>query len=303
MKKVFVIGSINQDLVMYASVFPRAGETVLGRDFFINSGGKGANQAVASAKQGAETYLLGSVGNDVFGTQMLASLRNYGVKCDYVSIKEGPSGVAIVMLDESDNRIIVSPGANHQYTIEEARKVLETLAQPGDIVVFQLEIQTQVVEALIPFAKSLGLTVIFNPAPMIDNLKLEILHDVDLLVLNEWEARTIAHYQESVFNYVSVITKLMTIGAKSVIITLGESGGVYYTGGQITRYQACKTTVSDTTGAGDAFVGSIAASLTKDLSMEKAIKRASQVAALTVSRPGAQQAIPTKEEVDLILGK
>ncbi|MFA5660331.1 MAG: ribokinase [Bacilli bacterium] len=298
MKKVFVIGSLNMDLVVHTDTFPRSGETVLGDSFFSNSGGKGANQAVASAKQGAQTFHMGAVGGDLFGQQLIDSLITYGVHCELIKTKECPTGIAMIILHNHDNRIIVSPGANYAYSLEEAKQDLLEHAKPGDIVVFQLEIEKVIVEILIPFAKSLGLFVIFNPAPMIANIDPLLFKSVDLLIMNEWEAKTLTNLDQEPTKLQAIFEKLVTLGANDVIITLGERGGVFLYKGRISEYNPFVTKVVDTTGAGDAFVGTIAAYLTKNMALPEAIKRASYVAALTVSRPGAQQAIPYKEEVD-----
>lgn len=300
MKKVFVIGSLNMDLVVHTETFPRSGETVLGDSFFSNSGGKGANQAVASAKQGAPTFHMGAVGDDLFGRQLIASLTSYGVNCELIKTTTEPTGVAMIILHNHDNRIIVSPGANYAYTLEDAKKDLANYAKPGDIVIFQLEIEKKIVETLIPYAKRLGLTVIFNPAPMIANLDPTIFASVDLLVLNEWEAKMLTKYDYEPTNFQAIFEKLVTFGAKDVIITLGDRGGMFLYKGRLSEYNAFVTKVVDTTGAGDAFVGTIAAYLTANMPLPEAIKRASFVAALTVSRKGAQQAIPYKDEVDQI---
>lgn len=297
MKKVFVVGSLNMDLVIRTPIFPREGETVLGQDFFLNPGGKGANQAVASAKQGAPTYLLGATGNDLFGKQIKEGLTNYGVNSILLKTKDAPTGVAMIVLHNGDNRIIVSPGANYEYTLDEAKDDLKTHSKPGDILVLQLEIKREIVEELIPFAKKLGLFVIFNPAPMCSLLDSKVLKDVDLLIMNEWEAKALTKSEKESLNTGSILEKLVTLGVKDVIITLGAKGGVFVENGKIAYYDAFKSIVVDTTGAGDSFVGSLAAFLVNDESLHSAINKASYVAAITVSRKGAQQAIPTKAEV------
>ncbi|HZJ89951.1 MAG TPA: ribokinase [Bacilli bacterium] len=297
MKRVFVVGSLNMDIVVHTADFPRSGETVLGKDYFTNAGGKGANQAVASAKQGVTTFHMGAVGDDVFGAQLIARLKHYGVNYNLIKTKKEPTGVAIVMLHNGDNRIIVNAGANFAYTYAEAKNDLETYAKPGDILVLQLEIRPEVTFQLIKLAKQLGLYVVFNPAPMIADFPMEILRDVDLLIMNEWETKTVTKTENEKFSIDDVINKLVSTGVKNIIITLGEQGGFYYENGQTLRYNAFTADVVDTTGAGDAFVGAIAADLTRDVSLKAAINNASIVAALTVSRQGAQQAIPTEAEV------
>lgn len=300
MKRVFVVGSLNMDIVVRSTKIPRAGETVIGDELFMNAGGKGANQAVASAKQGSVTFHMGAIGKDVFGNQLIESLTKSSVNCDLIKIKKSPTGVALVMLEGDDNRIIVNPGANFAYTFAEAKRDLEINAKPGDILVLQLEVLPEVTFKLIKLAKKLELFVILNPAPMIANFPTEILKHVDLLIMNEWETKIITKTEEETFIISEVINKLVTFGVKCVIITLGEQGGFYYENGKISKYRAHFTNVRDTTGAGDSFVGAIAARLTAHDTLKEAIDYATIVAAITVSRPGAQQAIPTKGEVMLI---
>lgn len=298
MKRVFVVGSLNMDIVVRTHKIPRSGETILSEDFFTNCGGKGANQAVASAKQGAETFHMGAIGNDSFGAQLIDSLTSYGVDCTFVKQKEKSTGVAMVILHNGDNRIIVSPGANYEYSIEEAKSDLAANAKPGDILVLQLEIQLEVVLSLILFAKQLGLFVIFNPAPMIMNFPKKYLASVDILIMNEWETKMLVKNELSKFTTRRAVAKLAEFGAKTIIITLGESGGVYYENGILSKYDAFLADVIDTTGAGDAFVGTIAAMLAANAPLTQAVMKASYVAAITVSRQGAQQAIPTKAELE-----
>ncbi|OQC11520.1 MAG: Ribokinase [Tenericutes bacterium ADurb.Bin087] len=301
MKKVIVLGSINMDLVTETKRFPLEGETVIGENFFTNSGGKGANQAVASAKQGAKTVMLGAVGNDLYGKESLQNLQNYGVETKALKIKEGQTGVAVIILHRGDNRIIVNAGANKKYTTQEAMTDLAKISNKGDILVLQLEMSLDVITHIIPFAKKRGLFIIFNPAPMSMDLDTKVLHDVDLLIVNEIEAKMLASNNSA--TKVALINKLQKLGAENVIITLGAEGGTYTYEHEVHRYQAYKTVAKDTTGAGDAFVGTIAASLTRGESLPEAIVRASYVSGITVSRLGAQQAIPTKEEIDSLLNK
>lgn len=300
MKKVIVLGSINMDLVAKTRRFPLEGETVIGDAFFTNPGGKGANQAVASAKQGAKTILLGAVGKDVYGKHSIENMRNYGVNCDYVIEKDTSTGTAIIILHNADNRIIVNAGANAEYSFVEAKKALHANSKAGDILVMQLEMNLDLTTKIIPLAKKHGLYVIFNPAPMNKDLDVKVLRNVDLLIVNELEAKMLANISA---DERELINKLKKLGAKDVIITLGARGGIYTYLDSVKRYQAYKTKAKDTTGAGDAFVGSVAASLTKDVVLSDAIKRASYVAGITVTRFGAQQAIPSKEEIDALFEK
>ncbi|OQA77760.1 MAG: Ribokinase [Tenericutes bacterium ADurb.Bin239] len=300
MKKVIVLGSINMDLVTSTNRFPLKGETVIGESFFTNPGGKGANQAVASAKQGAKTLLLGAVGDDVYGKHSIENISSYGVNCDLVKVKNASTGTAIIILHNTDNRIIVNSGANALYTFEEAKQDLLRNSKKGDILVLQLEMDFDVTMKIIPFAKELGLSVIFNPAPMSKDLDIKVLRDVDLLIVNEIEARMLTSSEKDETELIHLLKKF---GAKDVIITLGAEGGIYTYRDTVQHYPAYKTEAKDTTGAGDAFVGSVAASLIDGLSLTDAIKRASYVAGVAVTRFGAQQAIPTKEEIDELIKK
>ena len=166
MKKVIVFGSLNIDMTIKSARIPKAGETIDGDDFFANAGGKGANQAVAAAKLGAETFLIGRAGADVFGNAILEKLKGYGVHCSLVSrSKHLPTGTAVILRSEGDNRIILAAGANHEMQISEVESALRSIAEPGDIFLTQFECDYQTTLEAIRFAKKIGLFTLMNPAP------------------------------------------------------------------------------------------------------------------------------------------
>ncbi len=298
MKTVFVLGSLNMDLVIETNTFPRPGETVSGLDFFTNPGGKGANQAVASAKQGANTIMLGAVGDDIFGKEIIESVASYGVDCQHIHTKRLPSGIAMITLCDHDNRIITYGGANYAYGVDEAVDDLSRNAKKGDILLVQFEIAEATIKAIIPIAHKIGMTVIVNPAPARYALSRDLLSCIDVLIANEWELQAIAGNEATQYKPETCAHKLMDLGVGFVIVTLGCRGGMYHDGKQIKTYDAVLVTAIDTTAAGDAFVGTIAAELSFGNGIPESINRAAICAAITVTRKGAQQAIPTRAEVD-----
>jgi len=298
MKTVFVMGSLNLDLVMSTTSFPHAGETIKGTDFFTNPGGKGANQAVASAKQGAKTVMLGAVGNDHYGQELKKTASDYGVDGTNIRTKPGSSGIAVILLQNQENRIIIHGGANDRYTPEDAIEDLTRLAKKGDILVVQFEIPLAVLEAALPFAHDLGMTIIVNPAPAVANVPSTLYPYINILIPNEWEAASLAKVDPQNFDAKKQAETLYCLGVKNVIITLGEQGSLFYDGKKPVIVPAIKVKAVDTTAAGDTFVGTIAAELSFDHPLADAILRATQSAAITVTRKGAQQSIPTRQEVD-----
>ncbi len=298
MKRVFVLGSLNMDLVIETNTFPRPGETISGLDFFTNPGGKGANQAVASAKQGAKTIMLGAIGDDFFGKKILESVASYGVDCQFIHTKRFSSGIAMITLCDHDNRIITYGGANQAYGVDEAVDDLSHNAKNGDILLIQFEISEATIKAVIPMAHKIGMTVIVNPAPARYVLSPDDLSKIDVLITNELELQTIAGNEAKQCAPEISAQKLIDLGAGFVIVTLGCRGGIYHDGKQIQSFDAVPVTAIDTTAAGDAFVGTIAAELSFGKGIPESIHRAAVCAAITVTRKGAQQAIPTRSEVD-----
>ncbi len=303
MRKIFVMGSMNMDLVITSPYMPKAGETLCGSGFMTNPGGKGGNQAVACARQGGEVYMVGAVGNDAFGTQLKNTLAGYGVHTDYILEKPTSSGIAVIVITDSDNRIILDPGANHALCFEDFEGILRREAKPGDIFITQLETTQESVDKGIKLAKELGLYVILNPAPA-RTIPAETLKNVDLIIPNESEAEILTGVStETEEGLKKAIEFFKELGVKDVIVTLGSRGAGLWKDGEIVVVPAYRVNAVDTTAAGDSFVGTLAAALSRGESLLDAMKRGNACSGIAVTREGAQQSIPTVEEVDAFMAE
>lgn len=299
MKQVIVFGSLNMDLTIRCERMPQQGETVEGSNFLSNPGGKGGNQAVAAAKFGAPTRMIACVGQDVFGKKLLEVLSGYRVDCGEVRQSEtGQTGVAIITCHEGDNRIILSPGTNHELKPDDVREVLHRIAAPGDIFVTQYECEQNTVLASLEYARELGMYTIFNPAPA-KIIPEKYYPFIDLLVVNQTEAK----YQTGILpdeeeSCRQAIESMRRLGAKQVMITLGSRGSIFNIGDAVHSIPAQRVEVVDTTAAGDTFIGVLAACLAEGKEIEESVRFATKAAALTIMRYGAQQAIPYREECE-----
>lgn len=291
MKKVFVFGSLNMDLVINSPYLPQQGETMFGSGFMTNPGGKGANQAAACGKLGAEVYMGGAVGSDSFGRSLLDGMAAWGVNTDAIRIiPDCSSGVAVILVIDKDNRIILDGGANQQVTTGDVDRLLGN-AQAGDILLCQLENPLNVVGYALKTARDRGMYVILNPAPM-DVAVREFLPFCDMLVLNETEFAALCQEPLDAGS-----RKLLDLGLREVILTLGSKGYCHVTHGQIVCQEGISVQAVDTTAAGDTFCGALAARLAQGESVTQSLAFANKAAAITVTRKGAQQAIPTLKEV------
>lgn len=285
MKKIFVVGSLNSDLVIHAPYMPVGGETLMGSDFETNNGGKGANQACACAKLGGEVYMCGCVGNDAFGQELINSLGCDGVHTDFIrKIDKTPTGVAVIVVTQGENRIILDSGANGFLDKSDIDKMLE-LANEGDIYLTQLENPISVVGYGLKRAKEKGLLVVLNPAPANVNIK-EYLQYVDIIVPNETEREILGGIQG-----------LSGYGIKTIITTLGGKGYEIYTQGGAKTYPCIDVKVVDTTAAGDTACGGLCVGLSMGDSLENAIAFGSKAASIACTRNGAQKSVPTRDEV------
>lgn len=287
--RITVVGSINMDLVTSTERMPEQGETVLGFDFSTYPGGKGANQAVAAARLGAVTSLIGAVGEDAFGQELKDSLSKNGVDTSNVEpVTEEPTGTAHIILSEGDNRIIVNPGANYVLSPEMVEKHSSILHQ-SDVVLLQLEIPMETVEKAAAIAKEGGAKVILNPAP-IREIPASLLELVDYITPNESEAKML-------------LEKLSKedIDREKLVITKGENGVLAYNNEEEILIPAYDVKPVDTTGAGDAFNGAFASQIGAGHTLEKAIRYANAVAALSVLKQGAQSGLPDKQAVEAFL--
>lgn len=298
MSKILVIGSLNMDLVVTTPRIPSIGETILGSGFNTSPGGKGANQAVAAARLGGEVSMVGCVGNDIFGDNLLVNLKSNGVLSeDIKAINECPTGVAIIVLKDGDNLIIVDPGANYRLTPDMIDEI-EGQIKECSIMLIQLEIPIETVEKSISLAHKHGVTVLLNPAPA-RNLSNELLSKVNIITPNESECESITGIPVKTIKDAKLAVKsLMNKGVEQVVITMGNRGVVYNCGEEIVHKSANKVEAVDTTAAGDSFSGAIAVALSNGKNIDEAIDFANIVGALTVTKKGAQQSLPSKVEVE-----
>ncbi|NLY29517.1 MAG: ribokinase [Firmicutes bacterium] len=299
-----VVGSINTDLVGKTQRMPRGGETILGSDFRMVPGGKGANQAVAVARAGGNVKMLGRVGDDLFGEQHLANFQDNGVDTQLVHSTPGvPTGVAIIIVDDGgENSIVVIPGANNSLTpadIEAAREIVET----AQIVMLQLEIPMETVETVIRMAKGAGVPVILDPGPA-RPLDKALLALVDYLTPNEHEAQVLAGEEiHNLDDAYRIAGKLLEYGTKNVLLKLGGNGVIIATSQGMEHIPAHKVKAEDTTAAGDSFAGGLAVALSEGFSLRSAVLFANAVGALSVTKLGAQAAIPTRREIETFMAE
>ncbi|MEW9701387.1 ribokinase [Paenibacillus sp. SI8] len=298
--RIVVIGSLNMDIVVEAPRFPRVGETLSGDRVHFIPGGKGANQAVAAARLGGQTTMIGSVGDDMFGQSLIESLQKDAISTDYVKRIAGAStGVAAITLAESDNQIVVVPGANAS-CLPEHILALESVIANHDIVLVQLEIPLETVAAACERAKKLGKTVILNPAPA-RKLPESLLNCVDYITPNRLELTALTGIDASGDRLQVAMEALLGMGPGCVITTLGEEGSACLRkDGELMFVPAHRVSVVDTTGAGDAYNGGLAYALASGSSLSEAIFFASKVSAIAVTKFGAQAGMPTCDEVELL---
>jgi ribokinase len=300
---VIVFGSINMDLVARTPRLPIHGETLTGHSFTTIPGGKGANQAVAVARLGVATQLVGRVGNDSFGQELLASLQATGVGCDRVLIDPiTHSGVAVIAVDDrGENHIIIVPGANGQVSLADV-DLLHRLLPAASVLLLQLEIPMPVIIAAAQAAKQAGVRVILDPAPAPSELPPQLYPLIDILTPNQVEASQLVGFAvddlESVAN-AAVILRQRGVGA--VIIKLGGKGALCSTADDSFLIPTFPVSVVDTVAAGDAFNGGLAAALAEGLTLRQAGRWAAAAGALAVTKPGAQPSMPTREELHALL--
>jgi ribokinase len=300
MGRVFVAGSINMDMVATAERHPRLGETVAGRDVLYFPGGKGANQAVAAAKLGADTTLIGRVGTDAFGRDLRAYLAAQDVDLTYVQeTPEAHTGTAIITVANADNTIIVIPGANA--LLSAADVTMPSLAR-GDVAVSQFEIPLPAISAFFNRARAAGATTILNPAPA-QPFDKELLDLVDILILNESElgllARTELRDTDDHARFIEAARLLQAGTAKIICVTLGRRGAAALVDGGPVVISGRVVEIVDTTGAGDCFVGAVAAQLASGKPIRDALETANIAASICVQRMGAAPSMPTAAEVSM----
>ncbi len=298
MGKICVIGSLNMDLVINTPRIPVIGETIIGNGFMTVPGGKGANQAVAAARLGGEVTMVGNVGDDLFGVSLKENLNINNVNSQNVKTLENvPTGVAIVVINEGNNYIILDSGANFKISPEDISN-LENVIKNSDILLLQMEIPQDAIERAVDIARKYGIKVLLNPAPARE-LSNDFLEKVDILTPNESECEYITGLKLSTFEDASIAIKcIMGKGVKQVVITLGGRGVVYNSGEKILHKPVPMVEVVDTTAAGDSFTGALAVALTKGMSIDDAIDFANVVGTITVTKKGAQTSLPFLEELE-----
>jgi len=285
------------DFIIYTKTFPKKGETILATSFEMGFGGKGANQAVAAAKLGADVTMVTKVGDDYFGTAMVENFKTHHVRTEYISRVAGvSSGVAIIIVDQhGHNRILVAQGAN-QFVDENSVDAAIDEIKKTDILLLQLEIPLNTVYYAISVAKKYKITTILNAAPAVP-LCLEKIRGVFMLVVNEVELAAMANRRIKRFSdIVCSARQLIKAGIPQVIVTLGEKGALLCTRTKAELISTFKVTPVDTTGAGDAFVGSLAVFLTQEKQIQSAIKLANYYATFSTLKRGTQKSFLTKHE-------
>lgn len=295
-KRIYVLGSLNMDLVIRSPRVPAAGETLRGSDFLANPGGKGANQAVACGKLGGDARMAGLVGADAFGETLRDNLRKNGV--DTYAVREdasGSTGIAVILVTGAENRIILDSGVNDAVSRSDAEAFLSD-AREDDILLAQLETPFETVAGALAFAKERGMTTLLNPAPANADI-LPALRNVDILLPNETELALLSGFDD-IGNGVKA---LLEYGAKRVVVTLGSRGCVYSNDGALFELPAFQVQAADTTAAGDTFCGALAVRLAQGSALRDALHYASAAAAISVTRFGAQQSIPHAFEVEEFL--
>ena len=297
--RIVVIGSTNMDLVAKLDRLPATGETVSGGTFSTSLGGKGANQAVAAARLGGEVMFVTSVGNDPYGHQAVSAFQKDGINLDFlVMTGAAPTGVALIMVGENgENIIAVVPGANHLLLPDHVLKA-EKVIKKAACVLIQLEIPMETVEAAVEIAAKHHVPIILNPAPA-QSIPDSILRRVTTLTPNEIELAQLVGITNENENQMLAALKRKT-GIENLILTVGKRGALIY-GDPPVSIPAPEVQAVDTTAAGDAFNGALAVALSRGEGLEEAVRFANIVAAISVTKMGAQASLPTIEELDIFL--
>lgn len=298
MKRIVVVGSTNTDMVVKAARIPAPGETILGGRFLMNPGGKGANQAVAAARLGAQVVFIAKVGDDLFGREAKALFAKENICTDYVLTDPSePSGVALIMVDaKGENCIAVASGANGTLMPEDIEGLEGVIAQ-SDLLLMQLETPLETVRYAADVAVNLGVPVILNPAPACE-LPSDLYDCLEVITPNESEAELLTNIKVTDEASAEAAARVLCDkGVLNVVITMGAKGAYVFDGEDGVMVPAFKVEAVDTTAAGDVFNGALAVALTEELELEEAVRFASKAASISVTRMGAQASAPRREEL------
>lgn len=296
MKKALIIGSLNMDMSVRVKKLPKLGETVFSNELKYSCGGKGANQALASSKIGLATNFLGVVGNDDDGKKLILNLEENNIKTSVIIKKESITGKAIIMVDENgNNNIVVVPGANYDFSLNDIDNNLEIIKN-SDILIMQNEIPLEVTKKALKIGKEFNKITLFNVAPAV-KLPKEIYEYVDYLIVNETEFEYIFEVDVNLED--KIIEKKKEFGISNLIITLGEKGSIVVNkDDRLLKFGIYKVKAIDSTAAGDSFIGAFASKIVNGENLEAAIRYASAVSAIVVTKKGAQESIPNNEEIN-----
>jgi ribokinase len=300
---VAVVGSINADLAAFGSPLPRPGETVIGSDFSLVLGGKGANQAIAAVRAGAPTYMIGAVGEDMFRDLTLGALADEGVDVSAVRVMDGSTGIAHIRVDarSAQNDIMIIPNANHRLSPDDVEASLRALRDQVSVVLVQLEIPLSVVERVAEVCQACELRLVLDPAPA-QVIPAAIWRGVSVIKPNEIEAEVLTGISVTDLSSAEQAARwFLDRGATIAMITRGERGAIVLGSDGLEEYPAFPATPVDTTAAGDAFTGALGASLARGASLPEALQRGLAAGALAVSVRGASPSLPTAEAIDAFL--
>lgn len=294
MNNIVVIGSCNIDITVLAPKRPAAGETILGTGLNISPGGKGANQAVAAAKLGAQVTMVGCIGNDAYGQMIKDNLQHYKINTDYlITLDNENSGTAHITLAEGDNSIIVLSGANASVSKEVIDQAWDAIKK-ADLVMVQNEIPLPTIGYITEKCAKNGIKVLLNPAPAAD-LEAQWLTDATYITPNEHELASLYPANNT--------DDIILANEGKIIVTLGSEGVAYAQDGELRRMRSFKVTPVDTTGAGDTLNGAFATAIVNNKSIEEAVHYGNAAAALSILKLGAQEGMPTAEEVTAFIAE
>ena len=300
---IIVVGSVNMDLVVRTKRMPKEGESLIGSGFTMVPGGKGANQAVAAARLGGTTHFVGRVGNDMFGTRLREGLSSCGVTTEHLLVDDGPSGIAVIILNESgQNSIVVAPGANATCRPDDLRPVAALFGM-ADFLLLQLEIPLKTIEAALDMAHAAGLRSVLDAGPA-QEVSMDLLRKADIVSPNETEASALTGIEvNNLTTARKAAKKLLDGGVETVVIKLGQQGALVVTPDLEEHVSSFPVDAVDTTAAGDAFTGALAVALADGTDLVDAVRFANAAGALAVTCLGAQPSMPTRESVEQFIAE